>query len=130
MLDAERSDLPRPAGLDVQHGRITWTAPAVTDFWTFLLDLREKGTMGPLGISFHPAERSRQRPGGIRSGPGSHGPLSSIDYIKVYHPTARALYLRNVLDAWRYYHPPKKVRVLIDARLVLLDEQSRALLLV
>ena len=32
--------------------------------------------------------------------------LSAVDHIKVYHDVMYAMYLRNALDAWRYYFQP------------------------
>ncbi|KAG1803927.1 uncharacterized protein HD556DRAFT_617364 [Suillus plorans] len=70
--------------------------------------------------------------------------LEAMDFIKVYHDTKYSFYLRNILDAYRYIPEETvsdserrnqvaglmtKIRVLKLARLVIVDDQSRAVLL-
>ncbi|KAG1900196.1 uncharacterized protein F5891DRAFT_952454 [Suillus fuscotomentosus] len=70
--------------------------------------------------------------------------LEATDFIKVYHDTKYSFYLRNILDAYRYIPEETvsdserrnqvtglmtKVRVLRLARLVIVDDRSRAVLL-
>lgn len=63
--------------------------------------------------------------------------LEGIDYIKVYHDVPYSLSLRNILDAYRYDHVngqvpgrsaanDRKIRILKGARLVFMDERSKA----
>ncbi|KAG2007255.1 hypothetical protein CC2G_014963 [Coprinopsis cinerea AmutBmut pab1-1] len=63
-------------------------------------------------------------------------PLSSLDYIKVYHPANKSMYVRAALDIWKYEHETWKggqrtsegIRLLKGSRLVLLDNLSKAIL--
>ncbi|KAG1819067.1 uncharacterized protein BJ212DRAFT_1479186 [Suillus subaureus] len=75
-----------------------------------------------------------------------HAQLEATDFIKVYHDTKYSFYLRNILDAYMYIpgetaseerHPADceiaglttKIRLLRLARLVIVDDRSRAVLL-
>jgi hypothetical protein len=75
-----------------------------------------------------------------------HAQLEATDFIKVYHDTKYSFYLRNILDAYSYIpeetaperrHPADceiagsmtKIRLLRLARLVIFDDQYRAVLL-
>ena len=62
--------------------------------------------------------------------------LSNVDYIKVYHEAQYAMYVRNALHIWSYAiqsasesTKPDKVRVLKGARLALVDERSKGILI-
>ncbi|KAF8062210.1 hypothetical protein FPV67DRAFT_261350 [Lyophyllum atratum] len=62
--------------------------------------------------------------------------LSSVDYIKVYHEAPNAMHLRNLFHLWSYVascdSEPQvqvKVRILKGARLALVDERSRGMLI-
>lgn len=62
--------------------------------------------------------------------------LSSVDYVKVYHQGPCAMYVRNALHVWSYTFNPDleatregKIRLLKGARLVLLDERSKGILI-
>lgn len=65
-------------------------------------------------------------------------PLALIDHIKIYHDTRFTMAIRNILDAWRFDAVEgttatgepniKKIRILKGARLVLLDERSKGVL--
>lgn len=63
--------------------------------------------------------------------------LEGVDYIKVYHDVPYSLSLRNILDAYRYEPVngellgrsganDRKIRILKGARLVFMDERSKA----
>lgn len=72
-----------------------------------------------------------------------HAQLEDTDFIKVYHDTKYSFYLRNVLDAYKYIpgETPSEgrraadreidgeIRLLKLARLVIVDDRSRAVLL-
>lgn len=64
------------------------------------------------------------------SGP-SLSPLSVLDHIKVYHDAPSAMHVRNALDVWAYIVPGQehKIRVLKHARLVLVDERAKGVLI-
>ena len=77
--------------------------------------------------------------------------LLEVDHIKVYHDVTCALHIRNVLDAWGYPNTTldgsfeahgrdkntgkdnrpktKKIRILKGAKLVLVDERSKGVLI-
>lgn len=139
-----------------------WNKASLVEFWTFLLTLRDKGTLGSIGISFHTshastrsctqistasthkgyqgpsvvtstvdkdASRNNER-SSSSSRPNYRSIIKDVDYIKIYHDGAVAMRVRSVLDAWRYIGPSNdKVRVLLEAKLVLLDERARGLLI-
>ncbi|KAG6876807.1 hypothetical protein C0992_011705 [Termitomyces sp. T32_za158] len=58
--------------------------------------------------------------------------LSALDYIKVYHEGPNAMHLRNMLHLWAHSEPclegKRKIRVLRGAKLALVDERSRGIL--
>ncbi|KAG1778730.1 hypothetical protein EV702DRAFT_134889 [Suillus placidus] len=75
-----------------------------------------------------------------------HAQLEATDFIKVYHDTKYSFYLRNILDAYQYVPEATtsekrhtadceiaglitKIRLLRLARLVIVDDRSRAVLL-
>ncbi|KAF9492653.1 hypothetical protein BDN71DRAFT_1509234 [Pleurotus eryngii] len=141
--------------------QIMWNKVSLVEFWTFLLTLRDKGTLGSIGISFHTSHSSTRSCTQISTASaheGYQGPsevtstvdkdasgnnerssssrsnyrsiIKDVDYIKIYHDGAVAMRVRSVLDAWRYISPSNdKVRVLLEAKLVLLDERARGLLI-
>lgn len=66
--------------------------------------------------------------------------LEGVDHIKVYHDVPYSLSLRNVLDAYRYEQVDgrapgrsgandRKIRILKGARLVFMDQRSKAVFL-
>lgn len=69
--------------------------------------------------------------------PSSRPPLSSVDHVKIYHKAPTAMYLRNALHVWAYQaeasiehgEMPEKIRLLKGARLVLVDERSKGILI-
>lgn len=136
---------------DGYNAQLLWTSESLLKFWDFLINLQTSCTVGSLGISFH-ASQNNQR---ARAIPASHKPppfstpvptsnsvsssgesrptLLTLDYIKVYHDLRRRLHLRHLLYEWSYFHSVenghlRQVRVFKHARLVLLDEVSRAIL--
>lgn len=117
---------------------VMWTRTSLLAFWQLLLDLRAAGTMGAIGISFHPGQ-SGQRTGSMVNNPqstvsyltkgvGTQHALRTIDYIKVYHDYQRRLFLRRFLADWTCPGFPARV-VLRDACLILLDDISQPILL-
>lgn len=141
---------------DPSGSKLTWTRGSLNDLWSTLKDLRECGRFGPLSLSFHatvrtgltdsmehysyfgshkqttismstsvssdmPADEPQQR----NTGP----PLSAVDYIKVYHDAKYTKNLRAVLRAWSYRKAGQKLRLLKEAKLVLVDELSRGLVI-
>lgn len=123
---------------------IQWTNASLIKFWDFLKDAREAGNLGQIGVSFHVAA-ARERESLLsadaineHSGNSALGvselqvwsrPLSSVDYIKIYHKGSNAMSLRNILDAWGHICPHgRKMRVLKGSRLALVDERCRGIL--
>jgi hypothetical protein len=116
--------LPVPANESENHP-LLWTHDSLQAFWSFLCSLREKLSMGPLGLSFNMAKASHGRPflrvhyiefdvDGLctpsvytenESRPAS---LDAIDYIKIYHNASVTMLLRNVLDSWSFETIPAK----------------------
>ncbi|KAF5384278.1 hypothetical protein D9615_003359 [Tricholomella constricta] len=143
---------------------ISWTHSSVKSFWAFLLHVRENGTAGAIGLSFH-ASRNGTRmsqvintvsstlPGAEYQQDSAHSVatgavsiattappprivLSNVDHVKVYHDASIAMHLRNILHLWSYAVPTEiqsqaltKIRVLKGAKLVLVDERSRGILI-
>ncbi|KAI0753314.1 hypothetical protein C8Q80DRAFT_1095787 [Daedaleopsis nitida] len=133
---------------------VTWTRVALMAFWNVLKGLREAGHLGPLSPSWYavpaPAAPSMQPYSYVGSHkqatmstsaalssivpaeisaevPGS--PLRMVDHIKLYHDARYTQGVRNILDAWSYKKDDKKIRLLKGARLVLVDERSRGILM-
>ncbi|KAF5365239.1 hypothetical protein D9758_005407 [Tetrapyrgos nigripes] len=119
--------LPIPAS-ELKNQPLLWTHESLQALWSFLCSLREKVSIGPLGLSFSMAKSSHGRPflnvecielhsdGHYASSvytedesrPAS---LEAIDYIKVYHNASAAMLLRNVLDSWSYEPKPAESAV-------------------
>ncbi|KAJ6511441.1 hypothetical protein C8R47DRAFT_1003132 [Mycena vitilis] len=146
---SDSSDLPQPPDPDT-HEEIAWTTPALSSLWEFLIMLRDRSVVGPLGLSFHvsPHVSSNSQPTySEMSGMGAQPftpdfraavsmvssrqvviPLTFIDHIKVYHDAAISMQLRALLDAWAFELGELKIRLLKDSRLVLLDERSKGII--
>ncbi|KAF9450792.1 hypothetical protein P691DRAFT_725331 [Macrolepiota fuliginosa MF-IS2] len=138
------SSYDTPISPTTQTNEIIWTHKAVSKFWAFLLEIRTAGNLGPIGLSFHPAsppygsEKSvrisktlatERHTGLSRSSTSGSAPLvTTMDYIKIYHDWAKTLYLRRILDAWSFEIGESKIRVLLGAKLVLLDDRSRGVM--
>ncbi|KAJ7291040.1 hypothetical protein C8J57DRAFT_1163042 [Mycena rebaudengoi] len=148
LLDS--TDLPEPP--DPQsYNEIAWTASALASFWDFLLTIRERGKHGSIGISFNVSQYSssssqptysevsgmgaqvssidlQPAPSTASSVPLSV-PLMFTDHIKLYHEAPNSMQLRNILDAWVFESGEgTKIRLLKGARLALLDERSKGVL--
>jgi hypothetical protein len=60
-----------------------------------------------------------------------------VDHVKLYHHAPNAMYLRNALHVWAYQadapieggEKPEKIRLLKGARLALVDERSKGILI-
>ena len=149
---------PRPGdGADPEDkSEVVWTRDALIVFWDFLKSIREAGRLGALSLSFHavpPASAPSMEPfsyvgshkqttiagsssvssiipTSIIDGPLSVGsPLRMVDHIKVYHDAQYTQAVRTILRAWSYQKEGQKIRLLKEARLVLVDERSRGLLI-
>jgi hypothetical protein len=151
LLDS--TEPPEPPDSDT-HEEIGWTVAALGSFWSFLLLIRKKGTAGPVGLSFNVSQNfssGSQSTYPELSGMGAQPitpdigaaasmvsssrqltmPITFVDHIKVYHDAANSMQLRNLLDAWAFQSGEagaQKVRLLKGARLVLLDERSKGVL--
>ncbi|KAJ7757106.1 hypothetical protein B0H16DRAFT_1885807 [Mycena metata] len=147
--------LPEPPDPDT-HEEIVWTTGALASFWSFLRLIRDKKTGGSLGLSFHvahyvssnnsqpsytelsgmgaqPQPIYTQDTGGASSVVSSvrqvaTTPLTFLDHIKVYHDAVNSLQVRNLLDAWAFEAGADKIRLIKTARLVLLDERSKGII--
>ncbi|KAJ7220431.1 hypothetical protein B0H12DRAFT_1152206 [Mycena haematopus] len=150
---SDSNDPPEPPDPNT-HEEIAWTVAALGSFWSFLLLLRDKGTVGPLGLSFHVSQdvASGSQPTytelsgmgaqpltpDIRAAPSTVYsfrpvvlPVSFVDHIKIYHDAACSMQLRNLLDAWAFELGEgrvHKVRIFKGSRLVLLDERAKGVL--
>ncbi|KAI0767255.1 hypothetical protein C8Q74DRAFT_1449429 [Fomes fomentarius] len=147
---------PKPPGDTDPVSELIWTPDALVAFWEFLKGLREAGRIGPLSLSFHAvhslttpsmvpysyvgSHKQTTGPSGISSsmstiiqpsastGPAAL-PLQLVDHVKVYHDARYTQSVRAILRAWSYQMDGQKIRLLKDARLVLVDERSRGLLI-
>ncbi|KAJ6591190.1 hypothetical protein DFH09DRAFT_1138900 [Mycena vulgaris] len=151
VLLLDSTDPPEPPD-PIMHEEIAWTTPALRSFWSFLLLMRD---IHALGLSFNVSQyfSSNSQPTytdisgmgaqalsiGSRAPPPStvsssrQGigvvPLSSLDHIKVYHDAAHSMRIRSILDAWAFEPGEgEKIRLIKSARLVLLDERSKGVL--
>jgi hypothetical protein len=120
---------------------LVWTRGSLTQFWTFLLGLRDQGTLGAIGLSFQPTYKlpiPMPRICGIARPEESDSPVGSldapslklVDHFKIYHDAGVSMYLRTMLDRWEVRDPTAgKTRVLADSRLVLVDAVSMGVLI-
>ncbi|KAF8958105.1 hypothetical protein BDZ97DRAFT_1762416 [Flammula alnicola] len=135
-------DLPFPPESDV-NDQISWTPASLLKFWDFILELREAASLGPLGISFH-GSKNGKRATTTNADSSSTAVLAAydtlstslvmLDYIKIYHDLRSWLHLRYALDLWTFRvsaegMQPQKIRLLKNARLVLLDDTSQGILI-
>ncbi|KAF9057538.1 hypothetical protein BJ165DRAFT_43263 [Panaeolus papilionaceus] len=123
---------------------ILWTADSLLQFWDLLLTFQKGGGCGSFGLSFHFARKRNackpkrtkgltlrlpQAPAGKDSPPS----LATIDFIKVYHDAFARLQLRALFDIFPYKVNDKghtrETKILEGARLVLLDNTGRAVLI-
>lgn len=124
---------------------ILWNTETLRQFWSFLNSLRKARTFGSVALSFHCGPTNQGVPtstsDSTRPLTSSDGPVRHVDHFKIYHDAPVAMSLRTILDSW-YWEPAKddtsantsrsrrnRVYVLRDARLVLLDEASRGILI-
>ncbi|KAJ7093927.1 hypothetical protein B0H15DRAFT_776339, partial [Mycena belliarum] len=108
------------------HEEIAWTAAALRSFWSFLISARD---LHAVGLSFH--VMSSVEPSTVLSSHQGIGtlPLVYSDHIKVYHDAAHSMRIRNLLHVWAFEPGDGvKIRLLKGARLVLLDERSKGIL--
>ncbi|KAF5377052.1 hypothetical protein D9757_007749 [Collybiopsis confluens] len=133
---------------------VRWSHTALIRFWEYLMRLRDLQSFGGLGISFHPAPADRRG-----SEPSTSHSLKSCDYFKVYHDASISMHLRQALDLFAFADPAgfeqqasgrvseregsesagltsgieaeemNQLRLLKGARLVLVDDRSRGVLI-
>jgi hypothetical protein len=134
-----------PEGPSSDVNEIAWTPEAVLQLWGFLLDLRTAGQLGPLSLSYQPAfqgttestrtSRTLLTDSHIQTHTSnsyystSSVSISAVDHIRVYHDGPKCLGLRTVLDAWKFQNQGRGIRLLVGAKLVLLDEKSRGIMI-
>ena len=129
-----------PAPSNTQMNEFTWTTSSVRKFWEFLIGIREARNIGSLGISFHAApssspfpERSSRATRNVTTNTTDIGLcevyMSSVDHFKIYHDWPRSSQLRNVLHAWSFESKGNKYRLFVGAKLVLLDNKSRGVMI-
>lgn len=117
---------------DMKEGMdpIIWTRTGLKKFWEFLITVYESQTVGPLSLSLHIATKS--------SGDNSGGVLDQ-DHIKIRHDASLALYIRTMLDVWKYSGALKaedgtgdgskrRFRPLHHARLIFVNDCSEGLM--
>jgi len=127
-----------PAPPNTQMNEFTWTTSSVRKFWEFLIGIREARNIGSIGISFHaapssPPERSGQETRNVTPNATDTGlcevSMSSVDHFKIYHDWPWSFRLRNVLHAWSFESEGNKYRLFVGAKLVLLDNKSRGVMI-
>jgi len=125
-----------PAPPNTQINEFTWTTSSVKKFWEFLIGIREARNIGPLGISFHAApsfDRSSRATRNVTTNATDAGlceiSMSTVDHFKIYHDWPRSSQLRNVLHAWSFESEGYRCRLFVGARLVLLDNKSRGVMI-
>lgn len=136
-----------------------WTTDALKQFWDVLKSLREAGHLGALSLSFytipsattvgsmeqHSYVGSHQQtipsrnssPVTLADHPTSsatelgppRSPLRAVDHFKIYHDAPYTKVVRSALHGWSYRNGDQKIRLLKGAKLVLVDERSKGLLI-
>ena len=123
-----------------------------------LKELCDARNLGPLSLSFHAVPRAtavhsveedsyagshkQTTPSQLEPTPPSPAaapesvapchppsPLPAVDHFKLYHDAPYTKLVRNALHGWSYRKDGQKLRLLKGAKLVLVDELSRGLLL-
>ncbi|KAI9056447.1 hypothetical protein FKP32DRAFT_1462290 [Trametes sanguinea] len=132
---------------------VTWTERSLLEFWSFVQGLRDAGNLGPLSLAFNGIHSSSVAPSvnpspscepsnclcasadmtvrsssNGRRGRESGDMLQQYDYIKIYHDARYTHALRNLLQAWHYKVDGTKHKPLKDAKLVLVDDRGKGLL--
>ena len=117
----------KPALVGQVNSKLIWSAEMITEFWDFLSNVRKVGAIGAISISLHVADRHAS--GSVVE--KTH-PLLQCSHIKIWHDAELALYVRTVLNAWKFacIDPANsdgaarttKIKPLNKAKLVLLDE--------
>lgn len=136
LLDSPRDP---PAPPNTQLNEFTWTTSAVSKFWKFLVGIREAGNLGSLGISFHAVlspDRSSRAVKNVTTDTVDAGlhkvslvSISSVDHFKIYHDWPRSSQLRNIFHAWSFESEEYRIRLFVGAKLVLLDNKSRGVMI-
>ncbi|KAJ7507355.1 hypothetical protein B0H11DRAFT_2219170 [Mycena galericulata] len=126
------TDPPEPPD-PITHEEITWTAAALASFWSFLLEYFSSNSqptyteLSGMGAQLLSSDIGTA-PSIASSSRRATMPLNLIDHIKVYHDAATSMQIRNILDVWVLETGESKIRLLKGARLVLLDERSKGVL--
>ncbi|KAI5891356.1 uncharacterized protein SCHCODRAFT_02505445 [Schizophyllum commune H4-8] len=110
---------------------ILWTRDAISQFWQFLIYFRQKGRLGPIGLSF---QVSSVQPisGSASSGSATaHNDISSLDHVRIHHDGQLSMHVRNILHLWAYRanEGDSGIRMLRGARLLLVNHKGKALLI-
>ncbi|KAH9929042.1 uncharacterized protein BXZ73DRAFT_48285 [Epithele typhae] len=135
---------------------VLWTRAALVAFWSFLRSLSDAGNFGPISLSFHTASAASSTNSTVEySCFGSHKVQTAssasapapenrstllantrvaflaIDHFKMYHNRQYSQSIRTALHSWSYRgrNGDQKIRVLKGAKLVLVDENSKGVLL-
>lgn len=142
-------DETRAPDADAQNEHeLVWTRAAVSALWKSLLALRAAGELGPLSLSFRPADPPslfRAVDGGpaqvVEEGRRGRGrAMDEVDFVKITVDAPFALHVREALRAWIYTcetdgdalgidRPTDKSYILSKAQLVLVDEGARGVLI-
>ncbi|KAK7028152.1 hypothetical protein VNI00_014967 [Paramarasmius palmivorus] len=153
VLDPDISpQTPLPRG-SLPSEPIVWTHTALLSFWNYLVSFRQKARFGALGLSFMTPESRRlpslnanlhldlsdddseevarllERNREVQN--RDQHPLTSLDYIKVYHNAEVSMHVRNGIDVFRFKPSSsnQKIKLMEGARLVLVDELSNGVLI-
>ncbi|KAF8574036.1 hypothetical protein K439DRAFT_1665589 [Ramaria rubella] len=102
---------------------IQWTSIAISQFWTFLLRLRETNNFGPIALAYlfssPPRWRRRETRGKTSTNKPENAKVrqtkkynsgeeerdeaeATWEYIKIYHDSQYAMKLRSLLDCFRW----------------------------
>ena len=151
-------DLPSPSNKD-GFPDIIWTRAAVSAFWDFLQTVRATGNHGAIGLSFHAArpigphsttddtldtwarvgshklttqtgstsDTSAEQD--VETYAGRRPKLDETDHFVVFHDVAYSWAIQTLLRLWSYREGEAKIRLLKGARLALLDNIGRGMLI-
>ncbi|TRM66896.1 hypothetical protein BD626DRAFT_166024 [Schizophyllum amplum] len=123
------SDIPSLPSTSEEE--IIWTPGSVQQFWKFLVYFRQKGRLGPIGLSFQVAPEAPSGSSSLKSPDETpKTDILSVDLVKIHHDGELSMFVRNILQLWAYrsHEDEPGVRVLRGARLVLTDHRGKALL--
>ena len=91
-----------PMSTSVEDDLISWNRVSLLQFWQFLLDLRQSGSLGALGVSLHTVKLSESNSDDRRRVTNPTDFLPPPSYFKIYHDASRSFYVRKAVDSRSY----------------------------